>query len=263
MSSALIISLIIAVLVLLMSYAFISQTIATRKDQKKRLLSALKLRSRDFKFLLNGFPPNFLSKDLNVLVHRCIIEVTEQLAKLEPKEPLHAEELVLFKKQMEQAQRRPKDAKRAKLSNPQQSKEVKRLLQELNKFLIHLRKRGSISESQHTSYEAQIKNMVVQLAVDTYIMNAKQANASNKTRLAIHYYTLARKLLAKESGSQNYKKQILQLNEVIAKLEEKAHEEEPESKPTEFSQASEKAAQEQWADFGQDDETWKKKSVYD
>lgn len=263
MSSALIISLIIAVLVVLMSYAFISQTIATRKDQKKRMLSALKLRSRDFKFLLNGFPPNFLSKDLNILVHRCIIEVTEQLAKLEPKEALHAEELVLFKKQMEQVQRRPKDAKRAKLSNPQQGKEVKRLLQELNKFLVHLRKRGSISESQHTSYEAQIKNMVVQLAVDTYIMNAKQASSSDKVRLAIHYYTLARKLLAKESGTQSYKKQILQLNEVIARLEDQAHEEEPEAEPTKLSQASEKAAQEQWAEFGQEEETWKKKSLYD
>lgn len=263
MSSTLIISIIIVILVILMSYAFISQTITTRRQQKQRLLNALKVRARDFKFLINGFPPNFLSKDLSVLVYRCVIEVTEQLAKLEPKEKLYVEELTLYNKQLEEVQRKPKDAKRAKLTNPQQTKEVKRLLRELNKFLVHLKKRGTITDSQHTSYEQQIKNMVVQLSVDSYIINAKQANGSGKARLAIHYYTLAKKLLAKESGKQNYKKQILQLNEVIAKLEEKAAAEEPESKPSETTAAAQEEAESQWQEFNKEDDSWKKKSVYD
>ncbi|GAA5316519.1 MAG: hypothetical protein AseanaTS_17230 [Candidatus Pelagadaptatus aseana] len=265
MSSTLIISIIIAVLVLLMSYAFISQTITTRRQQKQRLLTALKIRARDFKFLINGFPPNFLSKDLSILVYRCIIEVTEQLAKLEPKEKLYVEELTLYNKQLEEVQRKPKNAKRAKLTNPQQTKEVKRLLQELNKFLAHLRKRGTINASQHANYEQQIKNMVVQLSVDSYIINAKQASGSGKTRLAIHYYTLARKLLAKESGKQNYQKQIQQLSGVIAQLEEKALAEEAAANPDRAAaeaQAEEQAATE-WDEFNKGDESWKKKSVYD
>jgi predicted nucleic acid-binding Zn-ribbon protein len=269
MSSILVISTIIFLLVALISYAFISQTIATRRKQKQRLLTALKIRAKDFKFMIGGFPPNFLSKDLNVLVHRCLVDVLEQLAKLDPSEKLHIDELTLFNKQMEDAQRKPKSATRAKIENPQQTKEIKRLLQSLNQFIANLLKRNTITSGQYKDYSEQIKTMVVQMTVDSYLLNAKQSQSAGKLRLAIHYFSLAKKLLAKESGKQNYQKQIQQLNGVIAKLEEKAGEAEAPQAGNTAAEASEgntlpaDAEDNEWNEFGKEDDDWKKKSVYD
>lgn len=262
MSSVVIISIIIVLIVALVSYASISQTIATRRKQKKRLLSALKIRSKDFKYMIAGFPPNFLSKELNVLVYRCLIDVLEQLSKLDPQEKIYIDELMLFNKQYEDAQRKPKKTARTKVESPQQAKEIKRLLQGLNQFIGNLLKRGTITSGQFKEYNEQIKSMVIQMTVDSYLFNAKQSQSIGKTRLAIHYFSLARKLLNGESGKQNYTKQIQQLDAVIAKLEAKAAEEDPKgtarAKSTEGSDDSG-----EWDEFKQDESEWKKKSVYD
>ena len=262
MSSVAIISIIVILIVGLVSYASISQTIATRRKQKQRLLAALKIRSKDFKYMIAGFPPDFLSKDLNVLVYRCLIDVLEQLSKLDPQEKLYFDELMLFNKQYEEAQSKPKIASRKKLDNPQQTKEIKRLLQGLNQFIGNLLKRGSITSGQFKEYNEQIKSMVIQMTVDSYIMNAKQSKSSGKIRLAIHYFSLAKKLLEKESGKQNFIKQIQQLDGVIAQLEVQAAEEEPGTTANAVA-AKESDGSNEWNEFKQDDSEWKKKSVYD
>lgn len=263
MSSAYIIGIIVALLIALSCYAFISQSIDKKRKQKQRLLGALKTRSRNFKFMLNGFPPDFLTRDLQILVNRCLVDVTEQLARLEPGNKSYVEELQLFSSQLEEIKRKPQSDKRKQLDNPQQVKEVKRYLQELNKFIAQMVSRGNINKAQSASYEKQIKNLVLQMTVDAYLMNAKQSQQSDKKRLAVHYYTLALKLLTKENAKGTYLKQITQLKQVIAKLEAQLAEEEPEYKESEHSAASKDAAAEEWEKIDQDDDSWKKKRVYD
>jgi chromosome segregation ATPase len=263
MSSTYIIGIIVALLIALSCYAFVSQSIDKKRKQKQRLLAALKTRSRNFKYMLNGFPPDFLTKDLQTLVNRCLVDVTEQLARIEPDNKTYVEELQLFSKQLEEIKRKPQKTKRKQLDNPQQVKEVKKYLQELNKFIASMVSRGNISKAQSTSYERQIKNLVLQMTVDAYLLNAKQSQQSNKARLAVHYYTLALKLLTKENAQGTYQKQITQLKTVIAQLEDKLAEEEPEYKESEHSVASRDAAAKEWDELNEDDDSWKKKRVYD
>ncbi len=264
MSSSSVIALIIVLLVALVAYAFVSQTMERKRKQRQRLLAALKLRSKDFKYMISGFPPNFLSKDLSALVHRCLVDVMEQLVGLEPNNKVFVDELALYSKQLEEVKRKPKNTARAKLNNPQQVKEVKNLLQGLNSFIAQQHQRGNLEAPLFKQYEKQIKQLVVQITVDTYILNAKQAQSSNKGRLAVHYYTLARKLLAKESGETNYQKQIQQLSGVIQTLEEELSAQEPEYEADKQAEAARGQAASEWDEFNKDDEDpWKKKSVYD
>lgn len=260
MSSTAVIITIIVCLVALVAYAFVSQTMERKRKQKQRMLAALKQRSKDFKYMISGFPQGFLSKDLNALVHRCLVDVCEQLTNLEPANKTHIDEQALYSKQLEAIKRQPKAVKRTSLDNPQQVKEVKALLQGLNSFVANQQQRGNISVAQYKQYEVQIKQLVIQLTADNYIVNAKQAQGSGKGRLAVHYYTLARKLLAKESAHTDYQKQIAQLDSVIQKLEATITEQEPEQPPPQTSAE----APSEWDEFGKDEEDpWKKKSVYD
>ena len=264
MSSAYIIGIIIALLVTLTSYAFISQSIEKKRKQKQRLLAALKTRARTFKHLLNGFPSDFLARDLQILVNRCLVDATEQLTLLEPGDPTYVQELQLFSSQLEEIKRRPPTNKRKQLDNPQQVREVKKCLQELNHFIGQMVSRGNITPAQSVTYERQIKSMVLQVTVDAYLLNAKQAQQANKARLAIHYYTLALKLLVKENAQGAFQKQITQLKNVISQLETKLAEEDPTAaKLSANTLAAQEAVAQEWEKLSDDEDSWKKKRIYD
>jgi len=264
MSSIIIAGIIVALFLAAVGYAFISQNLEKKRKQKRRLLGALKTRQRNFKYMLSGFPTDFLTKELNILVYRCLVDVCEQLAKLEPEEPSYVEELQLYSSQMEEAKRKPATQKRKPLESPQQIKEVKQQLEELNTFIALLEKRGGITKVQADGFGRQIKQLVLQISVDNYTVSARQAGESGKTRLAIHFYGLARKLLVRESATSNYQKQVSQINSVISQLEAQLAEEEPEYQPSELEARQKEEAQEAWDRFrSEEDEPWKKKRVYD
>lgn len=263
MSSAYIIAIIVILLIALTCYAFLAQSMEKKRQQRLRMVSALKARAKSFKHMLNGFPQDFLTQDLQILVNRCLVDVTEQLARLEPGEKLHVDELQMFSHQLEEIKTRPKSDKRKPLENPQQVKEVKHHLEELNAFIAQMIKRGNLTSSQGASFEKQIKKLVLQMTVDTYLLNGKQSQQSEKTRLAVHYYTLALKLLIKENTEQTFQKQIAQLRQIIAGLEQKLQEEEPQYADTVRSNAAKEAAAKEWEEIEGPDEPWKKKNLYD
>lgn len=258
MSSTAIIAIIIVILVILVAYAFISQTMERKRKQRQRQLTACKLRLRDFKYMASGFPAGFLPKELNLLVYQSLIDACEKLTHLEPKITTHVDELTLFSKQLNELRQQPASKKRTTLKSSQQVKEVQSLLQALTNYLGQLKNAGKLSEAQLQQYTSQIKRLQVQITVDNHILNAKQALNSQKERLAIHFYTLAKKLLAKESGEVNYQKQILQLNDVIAKLEQQVAQQDPKGQPG--KQAGPQSGE--WEEF-EADVNWKKKAVYD
>lgn len=249
--------IIIALIILLCCYAFVSQTIEKKRKQKQRLLTAFKQRAASFKFMISGFPPEFLTKDLLVLVYRSLVDVLEQLATLEPENAKHMDELKHFSDQLEEANRTGKAHKRVKFTSPQQIKEVKHHLEELHKFLLYLLRKGTINQPQMNHYAAQIRQLVLQITVDSYLMNAKQAQKVEKLRLAIHYYQLAKKLLDRENSNKQYTAQIKQLSGVINELENQAN-----IKQTPQT-AQEGEGSEEWDQFAEPEDDWKKKNVYD
>ncbi len=270
MSSIYIITIIIGLLICLVCYIFVSQTIEKKQKQKQRLLTALKARSRTFKYILNGFPPDFLPKQLSLLVHRSLIDVCEQLSKMEPEDSIHIEELQHFSQQMDALQRKESSTKRVQLKNAQQVQEVRRYLQELNKFIYILQRRGTITGAQVQGYSALIKQLVLQISVDNYLLSGSQAKQAGKTRLAVHYYGLAKKLLVREGGNKAFQQQIIQLDAILEEQEAllaetdpqaaaaaaKAKPQEPSSTPVDNEAASE------WEEFDKE-EHWQKKKIYD
>lgn len=256
-----IISGILALLILLVGYAVISTTLEKRRVQRQRLLTALKLRERNFKYMITGLPAHFLSNDLNALVYQALIDTCEQLARLDSKDPSHQSDANIYTAQLG-AIKQSSEKQRVRLESPAQIKEVRQHLQELLRFVTQQEARKQINAVQSAAYGDQIRRLSLQISVDGYITQAKQAQQLGKLRLAIHFFTLARKLLTSENASHSYDKQIAQLKAVIDKLEEAATakgliaEETPHEEPQEGSGMSK-----EWEQFGDDE--WKKKQVYD
>lgn len=263
-----IVSSIILLLVLLAAYALISQAIERRRVHQKRLLTALKVRQRNFRHMLTGFPPHFLSSDLTAVVYRALIDTCEQLNKLEPHDATHAADLQLLTDQLN-AIKQTANTQRVRLENPEQIKEIRQHLQELYRFVAQQEALKALTKVQAAAFTDQIKRLALQSSVDGHIAQAKKAQQLGKPRLAVHYYGLARKLLLPENANHAYDKQIAQLSALIDKLEQKATqqttadvnseekmsaEEDPNKAPTSLNK--------EWDKFGDEDE-WKKKQLYD
>lgn len=267
--SVYVIAIIFLSLILLAGYLFLSHSIEKRRAQRQRLITALRARRNSFRDLATGFPTGFLSTDLIALLYRALIDCCEQLSRLEPKDPTHAEQLSLYTNLLAAQKENGQQAK-VRLDNPQQIKEAHHLLQELHKFVMQQSSLKLINQVQTDAYIDQINRLVLQMAVDGHVFNARQSQQVGKIRLAVHYYTLARKALAAENSGHSFDKQIAQLDSVIAKLQEKA-DATPDTEGTETPAAAAKnnaaaadgSASKEWKQFDEENDKWKKKQIYD
>lgn len=260
--SIFIVAIILALLLALAGYAYINQSIEKKRIQKQRILMTLKTKQRNLVHLISGFPANFLTGELLSLIYRALIDTCEQLSKIEPKEQRHIDDITLYNNQLDIV---PKNtaAQRARVDNPQTMKEIRQHLQELQQFLTQQEALKVINKVQFGAYMDQVKRLSLQMAVDTYLYHAKQAQQVAKIRLAIHYFTLAKKLLIAENATRIYDKQITQLDEITKKLEEKAKLS-GEAEATETAPPTADPATKEWDSFTPPDaENWKKKQVYD
>ncbi len=265
MSTVTVITGIIILLAALVCYAFVSQTIHNKREQKKRLLAALKSQSRNFKFILNGFPKGFLTKELRLIVLRSVIEVSEQLTRLEPNDQQYTQDLKLFTDMLGEAQREQPSQEQAAIETPQQIKEIKMSLDELHRFIFNLEGRGRLARKQADAFRNQIKQLVLRTTVDGYVMNGRTARQASKTKLAHHYYNLALKLLQREGKAGLYDGKIQNLRVITEELASQLSEEE-QSTPISAEDAETQAQLDsEWNKFSEDstDSMWKKKQVYD
>jgi len=254
-----IVAIIIILLCALACYAFISQYIEKKRAQKQRVLMALKTKHRNFVYMLNGFPPHFLTGELIGLIYRALIDTCEQLHQIEPNEIRHQDEITLYTNQLAEVSKN-NSAQRMRIENPHQMKEIRQHLQELQRFVIQQEAVKTVNKVQFASYIDQIKRLNLQMVVDVYIYQAKQAQQSGKLRLAIHFFGLARKMLSTENAAHNYDKQIIQLDEIISKLDEKAQ---IQGMPKEETSGADENTTKEWGNYAPADENWKKKQIYD
>lgn len=263
--SAYVIAAVFLLLILVAGYLFLTHSIEKRRVARQRLITALRARRNSFRDLATGFPAGFLSSDLTGLLYRALIDCCEQLTRLEPQDPTHAEELVLYTNLLASLKDHQPPHARVRLENPQQIKEAHHLLQELNRFVMQQSTLQLINQVQTKAYTDQIKRLVLQISVDGHAFNARKAQQVGKPRLAIHHYTLARKALTTENASHTFDKQIAQLDSVIAKLQEKIDAAGDVNTQAAAAKAAAMAdpSNKEWKHFDEENEKWKKKQIYD
>lgn len=265
MSSVTVITSIIVLLAGLVCYAFIAQTISQKRQQKDRLLTALKTRVRNFKFMLSGFPPGFLPKELTLLVQRSLMHLLEQLSKLEPGNHSHNEDLQTVAQQMAETQRLPAQttSQPSQIENAQKAREIKACLEELYKFIFHLEGKKNLTRAQADVYRAMIRHLVLQLTVDSYVLHGRIARDKAKLRLAVHYFDLALKLMLRERANGQFDGRITQMRAAINDLEGRlANASEDTMEMPEVEGGDQAAINSEWDKFAQE-QSWKKKQVYD
>ena len=244
-------------------FIFITQSIAKRKRERARLFDALKKRSKELLQMLNAFPPHFLPKEISVFLYRCIVDVFEQLSKLEPGRPELLEQFMLHTTAMEMMIRQPANTKQVNLKNTTQINEIRQYLNYLGRFMQKWQQRGNISSTQYAAYRLVLKNLVTRLMIDNYMLAATKSLDIGKIKLAVHYLTLAKNVIVKEGQTNTQSDNITHINKELIRLKESlklkaAAEDEIQADitvPVETDGERKNA-------LGANDD-WKKKNVYD
>lgn len=255
MSTTIIISLIGAGLLLMAVIAVGMQQIEKNRAQRAELIAALRMRARSFQQLLEGFPEGFLSRDLKLLVCQCWHEGVDQLSRLERNNPQIEPLRKQLVERMEQIKAQPANAPYQPLTDPVQMQEVQKLLNNLFNAVQKLGQTKRLDAMQTQHFSTQIRTLALRAGIDSHIVAAQEAINGSKPRVAVHHYQLAIDKMNKNNPDGSYTTQIAAFAGRIAALE-----------ASENKTAETKAAEptdDAWKKFGEKDESWKKKSVYD
>lgn len=257
MSTEAIISLLVASMVALVSLAFVMQTVERNRKERIRAESQLRKRLENLVYMLDHFPPSFLSIDLKGLVCKSIIDVYEQLLKIAPRNKDYQEGLQAIAKRWNDI-KSGNNSGYQPLDNSSQVRDIKTLLGLLNNFVNRLFETGSITKLQAAEYSRQLKQLFSQTAIDQYSIAARKAEGDQKYRLAIHYYQSAIDKMKKTQDAAMheqivaYQKRIVELTELLP------------TQPVDSSELESAERDKEWSAFvGKDDDAWKKKKVYD
>ena len=244
---------IVVLIIGLVVCVLISQYLEKQRAQKMRMVMGLKTKLRNITHMVSGFPPHFLPNDLMGMAYRALLDICQQLNAAEPNNSEYTDEIARINSQLS-ALAKSAPVPRVALKDQQQMKEVRQHLQDLQDFV----QQQPLNKVQSKSYLDQIHRITFQMLIDEFILQAKVAQQGGQLKLAVHYFSLARKQLTDENSAHTYDKQIAQLDGVIQKIEAEAAER-PET-PAEPVQAVSK----EWEQFTKEPDTsWKKKQNYD
>src|SRR5690606_24440664 len=157
-----------------------------------------------------------------------------------------------------------KPALAVSVDNPKQSADIRLCLEELFKFIFQLERKGQLTQPQVDAYRAIIRQLLLQLTVDTYVLHARIAQEKDKLQLACHYFELAIKLIHKEGQKNHFEAKLLQLMNAKTGLE-KILSERGESRDPALSATDGTATPigAEWDEFDKMTQGWKKKQIYD
>ena len=265
MSSVIVIAVIIIALASLVSYAFISQTLTHKREHQERVINALTSKTRNFKFMLSGFPQGFLPPELTLLIQKSLLEIYSQLSELEPANVGHRGEIQALSLQMSETRRQATRRSNIHLENHQQISEVKACLEELHKYIFQLEEKNLIQRESADAHRASIRELVISITVDSYTIAGKQAFERDKPRLALHSFNLALNLMQRERKLGNFDQRIIELQHQCAELSTKIAEQTEGGNTAlpSLDADTQSKLESEWDSFEHSSPDWKKKQLYD
>lgn len=136
-------------------------------------------------------------------------------------------------------------------------------LEELHRFIFQLEAKTTLTRAQADAYRAQIRQLVLQVTVDQYVIQGRAAEQMSKTKLAVHYFDLALNLLIRESKPGQFEGRIAQLRDTLDGLKRQLHDEQENKTISDRDLAEQQEIEDEWNRFGSDEDIWKKKHAYD
>ena len=224
MSTTVIVIAVLACLFVLVAVTITLQQLEKNNDARNAAIATLKTQTRNFQYMLEGFPEGLLSRDLKLLVCQCMAESLGQLQRLERKNPQHAQALRKLQEKITQLQAQPATPTGSQplLTDPAQLQEVHKLLTSLLNVVQRLYQNKRLNAAQAEAYGKQVQRLATRTALDASLAAAQAALQGGKPRLAQHHYGIAIEKMKKDNADGQFTAQIATFQQRCAELEKVA-----------------------------------------
>lgn len=256
---AITVAVVVVICVCVVAIYFVQAREKARLDRIRKI-KAFGDRHDKLQRLLHELPAQYVSKELRMLIVQKSIETLTQLLNLKPS-PRYEAALEADQSYLNQLQDNSLSLKPSKVSNAQQAKEVRSLLEVLYKFVHNLASRKQMPAATAKKYLDAIMFGVAQSKADVLHSNAQAAIKNGKPRVAIHAYHTAIECFNTLKNDPKAAELIAQYKEQIKVLELDA-----DKHNQALKEKNQKASDDgdEWNKFlGQEDDQWKKKNAYD
>jgi hypothetical protein len=262
MPTELIIALVVIGILLIVGTAYSIQIMEKNSREKRRLMFSLRERAESFKVLLESFPQGFLTPDLQILMCKCLVDILEQLVRIDKvNRNKHTQSISQVNSHLQQLKANPAMGTYQSLGDPKHVQQVQKLLGNLYNFIVKLRQAKKITEDEAVSYTHQVRHLTVLSALDAYRFAQQAAMKDGKVRLAVHYQTVSIDKMLKENSDGYFNDRIVGYQEQLVELEKALLEQEKSTKPEVAAENSEEW--DKFEDQYQQEQHWQKKAIYD
>lgn len=241
---------------------FVSQAREKARIEKIRKTNALQDKYRRLQRFITEIPPQYLNKELRIMILDGCIDALTQLRTLKPSQELEAK-FTATSASLKEAKESTQNPKPIPVKDDASAKEVSKLLELLFRFIERQRATKKIDPTISKKYLVYINYLISKSKADIAIKKAKESQQAGKLRVAIHNYHNAVSEMTRIKDNplaikaiKSYRIKIKEL-EALADQEGKA--------PTDDEQNKEDSLNKEWDSYLDKDEEdpWKKKNAYD
>lgn len=255
MSPLVITLMVIAGLVVLLIIGYANHMVENSKLEKARLRADLNDRLRRTSALSDSLPGQFMTPELKVQLTRLQLLFCERLLPLDKSNAqlkVKAEEL---RGLVAQGEAMPIRNAPLKIANEAQAKEIRFQLETLHGQLTRSAKDGFMPVNDAKRWVNEIRGMLVQLHIEFFTNLGLQALQEGQPRQARLAFERGVQYLQKQPEPARYQNQLQQLQNQLARANALALDKQPAAdEPSELGEALKSL---------DDEDTWKKKNIYD
>jgi len=256
---------IIIILIILGSIAilFISQAREKARIEKIRKTNALQDKYRRMQRLITEIPPQYLNKELRIMILESCIDTLTKLKGLNPATELESK-ISINTTALQEVKDSKETPKSVPIKDDATAKEVSKLLELLFRFIERQRATKKIDPTTSKKYLIYINYLISKSKADLAISKAKESQKSGKLRAAIHNYHNAVSEMTRIKDNPLAIKAIKSYRVKIKELEVLAEQEGKEPTP-DTQQTEEGSLNKEWDSYLEKDkeDPWKKKNAYD
>jgi|GEM_PF-6839404 len=226
------------------------QVAERRRRQRRQLETALQLRARELQDALTHLAPALLGQQLRQFIAGELVDLRQQLCQLAPGLP--SRDALAQAQALQGRLGESTESDSDTPPHPGRLREARQLLRQIHSHIRERHEQGQLGHSQAQEHVRQIKQGLLQLQLDGFELAAEKALAADKLALARHYHQRALTLLHQHSHGAQYDDKIARLETLIKELDDLEKQQ----------QAAAMPSSEAWNQLG-NDESWKKKTLYD
>lgn len=222
MSTELIVMLSVLGFAGLIGLFYISHSIEKQRRQRALMIANLS----DFVFrmqhLLDSIPAPYLGKDIQLLLLTQVKKRLEKLKELAPGNEKFRKKLESINAQIAEASNSTQEQNKPQLTTPEQSNELRKLLQALSKIIENFSQNKTISADEARKHLVFIQSSFIEANINYLVQMAESTRKENKPKVAILNYEKAIAEMQKRNQKGAFSARIDQIKGIIEELKVEA-----------------------------------------